>query len=830
MTVRKKLLIPVVTQAFVVVLVLGLTTWAVSISRTSLEESTKLTETAAVAKSALETIEMYYSTPIPSEQLETSLQVELQKVRTVLPSEETGRLDRVDGHVEEMIAKKTRNVEIERQLLELTGASRTQSDNYIQSMVAKLVDPETSASVTAMEKQVILGAHINTCSNDNVEKLFYSTAFHPEAKDKLLAYIQKGIENAKVDARRLENTPFKALPLAALESNQKLDTLAREYVANSETMDRAKVACDQEMGSLVGDLAEREQASRAATGNRIFNAFVLIALLVTLVGVATVILSVLLGRQIGRTLRTLVSEVQGLSHAAVNGDLQHRGNPELVGSEFQPIVEGINGTLDAVVGPLEMAAEYVDRISKGDIPPTITDTYRGDFNEIKNSLNRCIDTLNHLVVGMHEMAESQKAGDIEAYLDTEQYAGVYEQVAEGVNLGVRLHIDNILKILGILSSYADGDFAPVLDKLPGKQVVANEMMDGLRNSLLALTEDVDFLAGAVVAGQLDARVDPDKYRGKYREIILGMNATLEGVDQPIQEINAILHQMADKDFSRSVTQEYPGVFGQLRDNANLVSENMRTALSNVLDSARQFSEGARVVAESSQTLAAGAQTQSASVEEMTASLEQLAQSVNAVTENATLASTVANETNQFAEQGGDAVQRSIAAMETIRASSQQIREIIQVISEIASQTNLLALNAAIEAARAGEHGMGFAVVADEVRKLAERSNQAAREVSSLIEESSQRVEEGAELSNETGDALKQIIKAAEETASKIAEIAVVTAEQATRANEVSTVIQSVSQVTEQTATSSEEMAASSEELGTQATVLQNLASQFKVRN
>ena len=140
-----------------------------------------------------------------------------------------------------------------------------------------------------------------------------------------------------------------------------------------------------------------------------------------------------------------------------------------------------------------------------------------------------------------------------------------------------------------------------------------------------------------------------------------MNATLEGVDQPIQEINAILHQMADKDFSRSVPQEYPGVFGQLRDNANLVSENMRTALSNVLDSARQFSEGARVVAESSQTLAAGAQTQSASVEEMTASLEQLAQSVNAVTENATLASTVANETNQFAEQGGDAVQRSIAA-------------------------------------------------------------------------------------------------------------------------------------------------------------------------
>jgi hypothetical protein len=31
------------------------------------------------------------------------------------------------------------------------------------------------------------------------------------------------------------------------------------------------------------------------------------------------------------------------------------------------IVNGVNDTLDSVVGPLNVAAEYVDRISKGDI-------------------------------------------------------------------------------------------------------------------------------------------------------------------------------------------------------------------------------------------------------------------------------------------------------------------------------------------------------------------------------------------------------------------------------------------------------------------------------
>ena len=43
-------------------------------------------------------------------------------------------------------------------------------------------------------------------------------------------------------------------------------------------------------------------------------------------------------------------------------------------------MRGVNSILDAVITPLNVAANYVDRISKGDIPPQITDTYHGDFN------------------------------------------------------------------------------------------------------------------------------------------------------------------------------------------------------------------------------------------------------------------------------------------------------------------------------------------------------------------------------------------------------------------------------------------------------------------
>jgi methyl-accepting chemotaxis protein len=539
-------------------------------------------------------------------------------------------------------------------------------------------------------------------------------------------------------------------------------------------------------------------------------------------------LGVFIARSISKALTALIGETTRLTDATVEGKLQTRGNPDLVTAEFRPIVDGTNKLIDAFVGPINVTAEYVDRISKGDIPAKITDTYHGDFNEIKNNLNQCIDALNGLVAEMKRMSDAHNAGDIDAVIPLDKFHAAYRDMADGINGMVNGHIAVKKKAMACIAEFGKGNFEASLEKFPGKKAFINDTIEQVRTNLKNVATEAITLADAAGKGELDTRVDETKYAGTWRQIIQGMNKTLEGFARPARDIGEVLKRLAKKDFSQGVEKEYPGAYGQLRDNVNLVVESIRKALEQITESANQFAEGSRVIAESSQTLASGAQTQSSSVEEMTASIEELARSVAIVKENATDANKVANESNQLAENGGRAVQKSVESMGQIRTSSTKIAEIIQVISEIASQTNLLALNAAIEAARAGEHGMGFAVVADEVRKLAERSNQAAREISALIKESTSRVEEGAQLSDQTGESLKQIIKAAEATAAKIAEIAAASIQQAANAEEVSKAIQGVATITEQSAAGSEEMASSSEELGAQAAGLRELVSQFTI--
>jgi methyl-accepting chemotaxis protein len=74
-------------------------------------------------------------------------------------------------------------------------------------------------------------------------------------------------------------------------------------------------------------------------------------------------------------------------------------------------VRGVNAILDAVITPLNVSANYVDRISKGDLPPQITDTYHGEFNTIKNNLNTLIGAMEEVTNARRRFRTGQSDGD-----------------------------------------------------------------------------------------------------------------------------------------------------------------------------------------------------------------------------------------------------------------------------------------------------------------------------------------------------------------------------------------------------------------------------------
>lgn len=401
-----------------------------------------------------------------------------------------------------------------------------------------------------------------------------------------------------------------------------------------------------------------------------------------------------------------------------------------------------------------------------------------------------------------------------------------------------------------------------------------EAVKTILGSIRALTGDTGMLIRAAAEGRLSVRADCEKHQGAYREIVEGINSTLDAMIAPVHESSAVLEGLAQGDLGVSVQGEFAGDFAIIKNTLNgtiealkLYIDEITRVLSNVSNgvltaaiddefkgdfaaikesvnksidafndvlsdiniAAGQVASGAAQLSHGSQEISYGATTQAGALEQLTASITEISEKTKRNAKNAGLSNQLSVSAMDVATKGTEKMALLQRAMADINASSSSISKIIRVIDDIAFQTNILALNAAVEAARAGAAGKGFAVVAEEVRNLAAKSAKAARETTELIERSISKTEAGTDIANDTAATLQNIVESIQKTVALSREIAAASDEQATGIVQVDKGIEQLSDVVQRSSATAQEAAASSEELAAQAEHLKEMVRQFHLR-
>jgi len=426
-----------------------------------------------------------------------------------------------------------------------------------------------------------------------------------------------------------------------------------------------------------------------------------------------------------------------------------------------------------------------------------------------------------------------------------------------------------LEVMEITRRVAAGDLAVAIDTRgqdEGSLIVSMEKMVG---TLRTMAEDTHRLVQAAQDGKLDARADASRHQGEFRNIVDGINGTLDAVIGPLSVAAQYVERIAAGDVPPKITETYRGDFNEIKNNLNalidamnhvtaiaqeiaagnltvevrersaqdelmralkLMVQNLQGIVGEVRASASSIAVASRQIAAGNADLSQRTTEQAAALEETASSMEELTSTVRANAENAQQANGLAVSANDVAAKGGEVIQRVVGTMENISESSRKIADIIGVIDGIAFQTNILALNAAVEAARAGEQGRGFAVVAGEVRNLAQRSAAAAKEIKSLIGDSVGKVADGGKLVGEAGTTMGEIVTSIRRVSDLVAEISAASQEQSNGIGQVNNAVTQMDSVTQQNAALVEEAAASAEALEEQAKKLVEVVGRFRVGN
>jgi methyl-accepting chemotaxis protein len=460
---------------------------------------------------------------------------------------------------------------------------------------------------------------------------------------------------------------------------------------------------------------------------------------------------------------SLVEDSLILSKAGIAGQLDTRADAAKHQGDFRKIVEGVNDTLDAVIGPLNVAAEYVERISRGDIPKPITDNYNGDFNEIKNNLNTCIVAVNNLIGDSLMLSEAAVAGRLDTRADATKHESDFRKIVVGVN-GT---LDAVIGPLNVAAEYVErisrGDIPePITDNFNGD---FNEIKNNLNKCIEAvnyLVEDSLMLSEAGIAGQLGIRADISKHEGDFRKIVSGVNDTLDAVIGPLNEAIRVSNEFSNGNFRARLDENLhvEGDFINFRNVLNnigiSVSEIIKSAQSvtmQVAEHSDEASNGAAEVATAAGNVAMSSQKSSELTRELLYKIEDINREiVDLSVSNEKIANSskgILSSANEVVRIGKDAqalgretnlkmgsvekiAKESVDGINILTEQIKQIDGIVQLINDITSQINLLSLNAAIEAARAGEHGRGFAVVAGEVKNLATKARNATDTIETVV--------------------------------------------------------------------------------------------------
>ena len=126
-----------------------------------------------------------------------------------------------------------------------------------------------------------------------------------------------------------------------------------------------------------------------------------------------------------------------------------------------------------------------------------------------------------------------------------------------------------------MNQIASGDLSQTIMAKSEKDVLSlsiNKMI----STLAEMVEESRKLTAAAAAGELMQRGDAERFQGAYKDIVAGINQTLETITGPLQQAMRVLDRMSVNDYTTNMDGEYQGMIFEFADSINKVISRLQS--------------------------------------------------------------------------------------------------------------------------------------------------------------------------------------------------------------------------------------------------------------
>ncbi len=339
-------------------------------------------------------------------------------------------------------------------------------------------------------------------------------------------------------------------------------------------------------------------------------------------------------------IRDVLKETEAQIQAVGSGILTTRGNAASFEGCWNELVVGINNLIEAFVAPITMTSANIERISKGDIPEKISQVFKGDFNQIRNSLNLLVDAMNDIIRLAEEMAKGNLTVEVKERSDK-------DTLMQALNSMIRKLNEIVISVRAAAKNVAAGSE----ELSSGSQ----EMSQGANEQEAAAEQTSASMEQMVSSIRLNA-------------------------DNAMQTEKIAIKSAEDAKKSGKAFRETIGAMKSIVKKTSVIEEIARQtnllALNAAIEAARagEYGRGFAVVASEVRKLAMKSQSAASEIGEISASSMEIAQNAGEMLEN--LVPDI-QKTAELVQEISAASREQNAGVEQINKATQQLDQVIQ---------------------------------------------------------------------------------------------------------------------------------------------------------
>jgi HAMP domain-containing protein/signal transduction histidine kinase/CheY-like chemotaxis protein len=290
-------------------------------------------------------------------------------------------------------------------------------------------------------------------------------------------------------------------------------------------------------------------------------------------------------------LSSFASEVTRVAwQVGTEGKLGGQADVRGVAGTWKDLTDNVNLMASNLTSQVRNIASVTGAVANGDLAKKITVDVKGEFLELKDTINTMVDQLRSFASEVTRVArEVGTEGKLGGQARVDGVSGTWKDLTDGVNSMASNLTSQVRNIAAVTTAVANGDLSKKITvDVRGEILELKNTINTMVDQLNSFASEVTRVAREVgTEGKLGGQANVQGVAGTWKDLTDSVNFMAGNLTAQVRNIADVTTAVASGDLAKKITVDVRGEILELKDTINTMVDQLGSFASEVTRVARE---------------------------------------------------------------------------------------------------------------------------------------------------------------------------------------------------------------------------------------------------